>query len=102
MHIPAIIRIYRSRTEEGVEALKILTEDPERDIVIARTNGGVKTIRALLRSQEDNISKLTSDIVKSIYREYPGRPLRNDDFPEEFRENPEKRKKNRLEQIMNM
>ena len=102
MHIPAIIRICRSRTEEGVEALKILTEDPERDIVIARTDAGVKTIRDLLRSQEDDISKLTSDIVKSIYREYPGRPLRNDDFPEEFRENSEKRKKNRLEQIMNM
>jgi hypothetical protein len=93
MHISAIIKICRSRTEEGVEALKILVEDPRRDIAIARADAGVKAIRDLLRSPNKDIRELTSDLVKGIYREYPGRPLRIDDFGEELRK-PRQRKSN--------
>jgi hypothetical protein len=99
MHIPMIIGICRSRTEEGVNALKALLADPGQDIAIARTDAGVKAIRDLLRNPDEDIRKITADIVEGVYREYPGRPLRDDDFPEGFRETLEERKKRILERI---
>lgn len=101
MHIPAIIGICRSRAVEGVEALKELAEDPGRDIPIARTDAGVRAIWKLLRNPDEDIPRTTKSIIEGIYKEYPGRPLRNDDFPEEFRGNPIERKKEILEKIAN-
>lgn len=97
-----IIAILRTRTIEGVRALKTLSGNPEQYSAIAEIDPGIKAIRDLLRNPDKDISKFTSDIIKSFYRKYPGRPLRNDDFPEEFRGNPEEKKKKILEQIANM
>jgi len=82
--VSLILEIARTRTEEGVKALKSLLADPGQDIAIAETDAGVKAIRDLLRSPDEDIRKITADIIEGIYREYPGRPLRDDDFPEEF------------------
>lgn len=101
MHIPAIMQICRSRTEEGVRSLKSLLRNPQEDNATAQADAGVKAIGDLLRDPNEDIRRTTVSIVENAYREYPGRPLRNDDFPQEFRENPEERKKKTLERIGN-
>ena len=100
-HMTAIIGICRSRNEKGVEALKALLTDPVQDIAIVQTDAGLRAIRDLLRSPNGDKRKITANIVEGVYREYPGRPLREDDFPEAFRENTEERKKRILERIAN-
>jgi HEAT repeat protein len=85
MAINSIVGIARTRTEEGVEAIKALLENPDE---------GVQTIRNLLRNPDKNIRDMTEKIIRQIYRTYPGRPLRRDDFPELFREFSEKREAN--------
>ena len=86
--------IARTRTEEGVEAIKALLENPDMDIPIAKTDEGVQTISNLLRNPDKDIRYMTENIIRQIYRTYPGRPLRRDDFPELFREFSEERKAN--------
>jgi len=98
-HMYCVIVILRTRTIEGVRALRLLADHPGQNIAIAETDPGVKSIKDLLRNPDKEISQFTSDLIKGIYREYPGRPLRNDDFPEKFRENPEERKKMILDKI---
>lgn len=94
-----IIEVVRSRTEEGVTAVKSLLENPDGDIGMAETDSGVRAIRQLLRSPKEHIRRITSDIIQGIYREYAGRSLRNDDFGEEFRESFEQRKKRVLAKL---
>lgn len=98
----AIIPLCKSRTIEGVKAIKSLLENPELDITIAETDAGVKAIRALLRSKDEKLKQFTASICEAIYREQPGRPLRDDDFPEEFREDFEEVKKKILERIQDL
>lgn len=86
-----IYEIARTRTEKGVKAIKALLEDPDRDIPIAESNEGVKAIKNLLRNPDKDIRDITADAIRAAYRTYPGRPLREDDFPELFREIIEKR-----------
>lgn len=92
-YVFAIMEICRSRTKEGVEALKMLAEDPDLDLPILRTDAGVRAIRDLLRSPDKNVREATSHFIKSIYEEYPGRPLKADDFPEELQK-PRPRERN--------
>lgn len=94
-----IIEVVRSRTEEGVTAVKFLLENPDGDIGMAETDSGVRAIRELLRSPNEHIRRITSDIIQGIYREYAGRSLRDDDFGEEFRESFEQRKKRVLTKL---
>jgi hypothetical protein len=94
-----IIHILRSRTEEGVTAVKSLLENPDGDIGMAETDSGVRAIRELLKNPNEDIRRITSDIIKGVYREYRGRPLRDDDFGEEFRESFEQRKKRVLTKL---
>jgi len=101
MHIPAIAQVCRSRTEEGVRALKALLQNPERYNATAEADAGVKAIADLLRDPDEDIRGTTATIVENAYREYLGRPLRNDDFPQEFRENPEEQKKMMMDRIRN-
>jgi len=86
-----IYEIARTRTEKGVNAIKALLEEPDRDIPIAESDEGVKAIRNLLRDPDKDIRDMTAGIIRKAYRTYPGRPLREDDFPELFREIIEKR-----------
>ena len=97
----AIIAICRSRTFKGVNAIKLLLVNPKLDIPIAETDAGVKAIRDLLRNKDQDIRKRTMDLCRAVYIEYPGRPMIDEDFPEEFRENPEEQKKIILEKILN-
>lgn len=86
--------IARTRTEEGLKAIKALLENPDMDITVAKTDEGVHTISNLLRNPDKDIRDMTENIIRQIYRTYPGRPLRKDDFPELFREFVEERKAN--------
>ena len=81
-------------TEEGLKAIKALLENPDMDIPVAKTDEGVHTISNLLRNPDKDIRDMTENIIRQIYRTYPGRPLRKDDFPELFREFVEERKAN--------
>ena len=84
--------ILRTRTQEGVEAIKKLTENPESNIPIAETDSGVKTIRDLLRSSDEKQRTIMVDYIEFFYRTSPGRTFRKDDFPEEFQKILEERK----------
>ena len=86
--------IARTRTEEGVKAIKALLEDPNMDISIAKTDEGVQTISNLLKNPDKDVRDMTEIMIRQIYRTYPGRPLRKDDFPELFREFVEEREAN--------
>lgn len=91
----AITEIARTRSEKGVEAIKTLLENPDVDIPIAKTDKGVHTISNLLRNPDKSVRDMTENIIRQIYRTYPGRPLRKDDFPELFREYVEEREANK-------
>jgi len=99
--ISFIYEIARTRTEKGVNAIKALLEDPDKDIPIAESDEGVKAIRNLLRDSDKDIRDMTAGIIRQVYRTYPGRPLREDDFPEQFRKSFEDRKKRVLEGLKN-
>ncbi len=96
---PMIAEIARSRTEEGVKAIKTLLEDPDSNVPLAKTDEGLRAIRDLLRSPNKNVRDMTTGIIRVIYESHPGRPLRNDDFGDEFRESFEERKKRVLERL---
>ncbi|MGD2094539.1 MAG: hypothetical protein PVH77_05985 [Phycisphaerales bacterium] len=96
-----LIEIARTRTKEGIEAIKTLLENPDKDIALAQTDEGVKAIRNFLRTADEDTRNMTTDTIRFIYKTYPGRSLKNDDFPEEFRENTAERKMNFLERIRN-
>jgi len=82
-----VSEIIRTRTEEGVKAIKLLLEDPNKDMPTAESDEGVKTIKELLRNPDKDIRDITADAIRFAYcRIHPGRPLREDDFPELFRE----------------
>jgi hypothetical protein len=84
--------IARTRTEEGIKAIKALLENPDMDIPLAQTDDGIQTICNLLKHPDKKVRDITEIILSQIYRTYPGRPLREDDFPELFREFVEERK----------
>ena len=94
-----IAEILRTRTEEGIEAIKKLAENPELDMPIAKTDSGVKAIRNLLRNSDEDIRNTTLNIIESVYSFYSGRPFKDEDFPDEFREDPEERKRRIIEMI---
>jgi hypothetical protein len=102
MAINSLAGIARTRTEEGIEAIKALLENPDMDIPIAKTDEGVQTISNLLRSPDKDVRNMTENIIRQVYRTYPGLPLRVDDFPELFKEaqvEREKQKKRTLERL---
>jgi hypothetical protein len=94
-----VMEILRTRTEEGVEAIKKLAENPELNIPIVETDSGVKAIRDVLRSPDEKQRELIADYIEIIYRTYPGRAFRENDFPDEFQEILEKRKARYIEMI---
>ena len=96
-----IAEVARSRSREGVKAIKALLENAAQDLPIAETDQGVGAIRDLLRSPDKDVREMTRGILEVVYRDHPGRALRKDDFGQEFRETFEQRKKrllNRLKQ----
>ncbi len=90
--IAFVWEILRTRTHEGVEAIKKLAENPDFNIPVAETDSGVKTIRDLLRSPHVELRTRTVEDIEFIYRTKPGRAFREDDFPDEFQEILKKRK----------
>ena len=81
--------IARTRTPDGVKAVKILLADPNAAVPLAESDLGVRTIRDLLRDSDPNVRASTRySVERQAYHEYPGRPLRLDDFPREFQEDP--------------
>jgi hypothetical protein len=93
---PGISRIVRTRTKEGVEAMKMLLVDPNYDSPIVQSDQGVKAIKLLLQAPDKEVRKAAAFYIKEICCQ-PGRPLRQDDFPDEFKENPDEYKKKILE-----
>jgi len=85
----AIWAIAKSRTPDGVKVVKTLLADPNADVPLAETDLGVRTIRDLLHDSDRNVRERTKYEIEFAYHEYPGRPLQPDDFPAEFREDPE-------------
>jgi hypothetical protein len=98
-NISLIAEIFRTRTEEGVEGIKKLIENPALDIPIAETDSGIKAIRDNLRSSDKNFRKMTSEIIKNVIKIYSNQPFRNDDFPDELKEDPIARKQKIIEMI---
>jgi hypothetical protein len=94
-----ITEILKTRTEEGVEAIKKLAENPELNIPISETDSGVKTIRDTLRSTDENRRNLIRSYIEVVYRTYPGRAFREDDFPDKFQKILEERKAKLIEMI---
>lgn len=94
-----VLEILKTRTKEGVEAIKGLLDDPNKDIPLAATDKGVKAIKTILNHPDEIIRTGTIEMIRSTYRIYRGRPLRDDDFGKELKENPEERKKKVLEAI---
>ena len=94
-----IVEIARTRTEEGVKAIKTLLEDPNKNVPLAEADEGVKAIRDLLRNPNKDVRDMTAQTIRFIYKSYPGRPLRYDDFGDEFRENFEEQRKKLLERL---
>ena len=97
--IPMIAEIARSRTREGVRAIKTLLKDAHQKLAIAESDKGVKAISELLKSPDKDTRQMTANVLEVIYKDYPGRPLRDDDFGEEFRESIEQRKKRVLTKL---
>ncbi len=95
----AVLEILKTRDKESIEAIKGLLDDPSKDIPLAATDKGVKAIKTLLNHPDEIIRTGAIEMIKSTYRTYRGRPLSNDDFGEEFKENPEERKKKVLKAI---
>jgi hypothetical protein len=89
-----VYTIARTRSKEDVEAIMALLENPDKDIPIAKTDKGIQTISKLLRNPDKDIRDITEIIIRQIYRTYPGRPLREDDFPELLKEFSEEYKVN--------
>ena len=94
-----IAEIARTRTPEGVRAIKTLLEDPHQKLAIVDRDKGVKAISELLKSPNKDTRQMTTNVLEVIYKDYPGRPLRDDDFSEEFRESFEQRKKRVLAKL---
>ena len=94
-----IIEILRTRNKEGVEAIKKLAENPELNLPIADTDSGVKAIRDLLRSPDEEYRTMIADYIKFFYKINPGRAFREDDFPDEFQEILKKRKEGVIKMI---
>ncbi len=83
MHwIVAIREIARTRSQEGIEAVKALLEDPDKDIPIAQTDKGVKALKSLLKNPNKVIRREAARLIQYSYKYDHGRPLRNDDFPQ--------------------
>lgn len=97
--IPMIAEIARTRSREGVRAIKTLLEDAHQKLAIAESDKGVKAISELLKSPDKDTRQMTAGVLEVIYKDYPGRPLRDDDFGEEFRESFEQRKKRVLAKL---
>ncbi|MBN1972987.1 MAG: hypothetical protein JW787_05070 [Sedimentisphaerales bacterium] len=93
------MEILRTRTEEGVEAIKKLLENPELNIPIVETDSGVKAIRDLLRSPDKKQRTIIAEHIEFTYKTKPGRAFKKDDFPDEFQERLEKRKSGIIERI---
>jgi hypothetical protein len=93
MRVSAIMEIARTRTAQGVGALKALLTDPNADVPDVDKDRGIQTLRKLLKSTDAELRQETREIIRHVCHEYPGRPLRPDDFPNEYREDPETRKK---------
>jgi len=93
--------IARTRTPDGVKAVKTLLADPNADVPLVETDLGVHTIRDLLRDSDPNVREHTRYFVEQLaYHEYPGRPLRPDDFPPEFQDDPETFKQKTLNGLL--
>lgn len=97
--IPMIAEIARTRTLDGVRAIKTLLEDAHQKLAIVESDKGVKAISELLKSPNKDTRQMTANVLEIIYKDYPGRPLRDDDFGQEFRESFEQRKKRILGKI---
>ncbi len=80
----AVQFIAQTRTPAGVQAIKALLADPNANVLVAATDLGVRAIRDLLHDSDPSIRKHTRFYIEDLaYHEYPGRPLRADDFPSE-------------------
>jgi len=90
--------IVRTRTRDGVKAVQMLLADPNAQVAMAETDPGVRVIRDLLRNADPDVREIARERVKWACYESPGRALRLDDFPAEFHEDLEARKKRVLEQ----
>jgi len=93
----AVREIVKTRSKEGVETLKGLLKDPDKDATTAEIDEGVKVLKGLLNSQDEDVRKRTASSIHWACEAFPGRPLREDDFPELYRESVENRRKSTLE-----
>ena len=97
--VTAVCEIVCTRREEGIGAIRGLLADPETNSTVIEGDAGLAVIRDLLKSQDKEVRDRTADIVGGVFRVSTGRALREDDFPAEFREEPDQRKKKILARV---
>lgn len=83
-----------TRTEQEVKTIRSIINDPQKKINPKKLTPAIKTIKELLDHPKEDIG----DYILSFYSR-PGRPLREDDFPDEFKPDIEKRKKRIIERL---
>jgi hypothetical protein len=90
--------ILRTRTAEGAKAILALAVDPNADLPQVHADAGVRAIRDLLKSPNPGMRADIQFWITQVYNQ-PGRPLRADDFPSTFREDPLVRKQANLKRL---
>jgi len=89
----AVDEIVRSRSKRGVEAVRRLAEEPDMDIAGEGADEGIRALQGLLNSPDERLREATASVIRDAYEDYPGRPLRKDDFPELYTEVVERRRR---------
>jgi hypothetical protein len=93
----AVLLILHTRTAAEAEAIKALAKDPNTHVPVVETDLGVRTIRDLLRHENRAMREGTATRIRAAYHEWPGRPLRKDDFPDPSETDWEEQKRTLLE-----
>jgi len=89
----AIFQIIRTRTQEGIAALRAHLEDPAKGNALIDRDEGLKAIRYWLRHPDPKTRSDEERSVRILCKVQRGRPLRTDDFAPEFQDFDAKQKK---------
>ena len=80
----AVNQIIRTRTEEGIAALRAHLDDSAKGNTLIESDECLKAIRYWLRHSDPNIRSYVERYVSKLCKVPRGRPLRPDDFAPDF------------------
>jgi len=82
----AVNQIVRTRTEQGLAALRAFIEDPIQPNPIMQTDHGLRALREWLQHPDSKMRDAAVASLRSMSKVPRGRPLRTDDFGPEFQD----------------